>query len=134
VEAGVSNLFLVSFDDENTAFLMHTSLVRLHRHYPIEMDDVLVVARDEQSELTVYKTVGLSRSTTEQMPSASIGDEFRELLEQTVQSGTSALFALMPKSAPPRVLELLKSFKGRSSITPLTKEEAQELRLLWARL
>ena len=49
-------------------------------------------------------------------------------LGQTFQPGTSALFVLVRKVTPDKVLEELKGFKGRVLKTSLTKDKEEELR------
>jgi len=50
--------------------------------------------------------------------------------DATLTSGTSALFVLVRKSTPDKVLEALKPFagKGRVMQTSLTKDKDDELR------
>ena len=49
-------------------------------------------------------------------------------LGQTFQPGASALFVLVRKVTPDKVLEELKGFKGRVLKTSLTKDKEEELR------
>jgi uncharacterized membrane protein len=59
-----------------------------------------------------------------------IKDDFMKELGATLTSGTSALFVLVRKSTPDKVLEALKPFagKGRVMQTSLTKDKDDELR------
>jgi len=57
-----------------------------------------------------------------------ISDDFMKELGQTFQPGTSALFVLVRKVTPDKVLEELKGFKGRVLKTSLTKDKEEELR------
>jgi uncharacterized membrane protein len=57
-----------------------------------------------------------------------ISDDFMKELGKTFQPGTSALFVLVRKAAPDKVLEELKGFKGRVLKTSLTKDKEAELR------
>ncbi|RBP38070.1 putative membrane protein [Roseimicrobium gellanilyticum] len=59
-----------------------------------------------------------------------INDEFMKELGATLKEGTSALFVLVRKSTPDKVLEGLKAFAGKGRIiqTSLTKDNEQELR------
>ena len=43
----MSNLIIIAFDEENTAFAMRVELARLQKEYLIEMDVVVVVTRDD---------------------------------------------------------------------------------------
>ena len=49
-------------------------------------------------------------------------------LGQTFKPGTSALFVLVRKATPDKVLEGLKKFKGTVIQTSLTKDKEEELR------
>jgi uncharacterized membrane protein len=59
-----------------------------------------------------------------------INDQFMKDLGATITPGSSALFVLVRKSTPDKVLEGLKAFvgKGRVLQTSLTKDKEEELR------
>ncbi len=57
-----------------------------------------------------------------------ISDNFMKELGKTFTPGTSALFVLVRKATPDKVLEGLKGFKGKVIQTSLTKDEEDELR------
>ena len=59
-----------------------------------------------------------------------INDRFMKELGATVTPGSSALFVLVRKSTPDKVLEALKPFAGKGHIiqTSLTKDKEDELR------
>jgi uncharacterized membrane protein len=59
-----------------------------------------------------------------------INDQFMKELGATLTPGTSALFVLVRKSAPDKVLEGLKPFIGKAKVlqTSLTKDKEAELR------
>jgi uncharacterized membrane protein len=59
-----------------------------------------------------------------------INDEFMKGLGATLTSGTSALFVLVRKSTPDKVLEGLKPFAGKGKVlqTSLIKDKEDELR------
>ena len=57
-----------------------------------------------------------------------ISDDFMKELGETFQPETSALFVLVRKSTPDKVLEELKGFKGKVLKTSLTKDKEDELR------
>jgi uncharacterized membrane protein len=59
-----------------------------------------------------------------------INDQFMKDLGATLTPGTSALFVLVRKSTPDKVLEGLKSFVGKAKVlrTSLTKDKEDELR------
>lgn len=49
-------------------------------------------------------------------------------LGQTISPGTSALFVLVRKATPDKVLEELKQFKGKVLQTSLTTDKEEQLR------
>ena len=59
-----------------------------------------------------------------------INDQFMKDLGATIAPGTSALFVLVRKSTPDKVLEALKPFAGKGRVlqTSLTKDKEEELR------
>ena len=57
-----------------------------------------------------------------------ISDDFMKELGETLKNNTSALFVLVRKVTPDKVLEELKDFKGKVLKTSLTKDKEEELR------
>ena len=57
-----------------------------------------------------------------------ISDKFMKELGESLTPGTSALFVLVRKATPDKVLEGLKGFKGKLIQTSLTKDKEEELR------
>ena len=57
-----------------------------------------------------------------------ISNNFMKELGETLTPGSSALFVLIRKATPDKVLEQLKQFKGRVVQTSLTAEKESELR------
>ncbi|HSI14869.1 MAG TPA: DUF1269 domain-containing protein [Chthoniobacter sp.] len=59
-----------------------------------------------------------------------INDQFMKDLGATLTEGTSALFVLVRKSTPDKVLEALKPFAGKGRVlqSSLTKDKEDELR------
>jgi uncharacterized membrane protein len=59
-----------------------------------------------------------------------INDQFMKELGATLTPGTSALFVLVRKAAPDKVLDGLKPFIGKAKVlrTSLTKDKEEELR------
>jgi uncharacterized membrane protein len=57
-----------------------------------------------------------------------ISDDFMKELGETFKNNTSALFVLVRKVTPDKVLEELKGFRGKVLKTSLTKDKEEELR------
>jgi uncharacterized membrane protein len=56
----MSDLVIVAFPDEATAFEARAELVRLQKDYLIEMEDAVVVTRDEAGEVRLHQAVNLT--------------------------------------------------------------------------
>jgi uncharacterized membrane protein len=55
----MSDLIIVAFPDEATAFAAAEALVLLQKRYLIEMEDVVVVTRDEEGRVKLNQSVNL---------------------------------------------------------------------------
>ena len=58
----MSNLVVVGFDDESTAFTMRAELIKMQKDYLIEMEDVVVVTKDEKDQVKLHQAVNLTAS------------------------------------------------------------------------
>lgn len=58
----MSDLVIVAFADEATAFEVRAELVRLQKEYLIEMEDVVVVTRAEGGDVALHQAVNLTAS------------------------------------------------------------------------
>ena len=47
----MSNLVVIGFDDEHQAFEMRATLAKLQKEYLIEMEDVVVVTKDDMGKV-----------------------------------------------------------------------------------
>ncbi|AWD23480.1 DUF1269 domain-containing protein [Pseudogemmobacter blasticus] len=56
----MSDLVIVAFQDEATAFEARAELVRLQKEYLIEMEDAVVVTRNEAGEVKLHQAVNLT--------------------------------------------------------------------------
>ena len=155
----MSDLVAISFDDEHTAFEMRAELVKLQKEYLIEMDDVVVVTKDDKGKVKLHQAVNLTAAgamggtfwgmligmiflnplvgaaigagagaLSGKLRDIGISDDFMKELGKTFQPGTSALFVLVRKVTPDKVLEELKDFKGKVLKTSLTADREEELR------
>ena len=57
----MSNLVVIGFDDEHTAFEMRAALAKLQKEYLIDMEDVVVVTKDEKDKVKLHQAVKLDR-------------------------------------------------------------------------
>ena len=58
----MSDLIVVAFKDEATAFEMRAELVRLQKDYLLDMADVVIVTRNEGGEVQLHQAVNLTAS------------------------------------------------------------------------
>lgn len=55
----MADLIIVAFPDEATAFAAGEALVALQKQYLIEMEDVVIVTRDDEGRVTLNQSVNL---------------------------------------------------------------------------
>jgi uncharacterized membrane protein len=51
----MSNLVVIGFDDEHKAFELRATLAKLQKEYLIEMEDVVVVTKDEEGKVKLHQ-------------------------------------------------------------------------------
>ena len=56
----MSDLIVVSFEDEQTAFALRAELAKLQQEYLIEMDDAVVVTKDEKGKVKLHQAQNLT--------------------------------------------------------------------------
>ena len=157
----MADLIAVTFDDESTAFELRAELAKLQKEYLIDMDDVVVVTRDENGKVKLHQAVNLTAAgavggsfwglligmlflnpllgmavgagagaLSGKLTDIGIDDKFMKELGENLPKGGSALFTLVKRSTPDKVLERLEPFRGKGKImrTSLSKESEDELR------
>lgn len=154
----MSDLVVIGFEDEHTAFEMRAELVKLQKEYLIEMEDVVVVGKDGKGKVKLHQAMNLTAAgavggsfwgmligmiflnplvgaavgagagaLSGKLTDVGIDDKFMKELGETLTPGTSALFVLVRKATPDKVLEGLKGFKGKVLKTSLTIDKEEEL-------
>jgi len=154
----MSDLVVIGFDDEHTAFEMRAELVKLQKEYLIEMEDVVVVTKDGKGKVKLHQAMNLTAAgamggsfwgmligmiflnplvgaavgagagaLSGKLADVGIDDKFMQELGETLTPETSALFVLVRKVTPDKVLEGLKKFKGKVIKTSLTIDKEEEL-------
>jgi uncharacterized membrane protein len=155
----MSDLVVISFDDEHTAFEMRAALAKLQKEYLIEMEDVVVVTKNDKGKVKLHQAVNLTAAgavsggfwgmligmiflnplvgaavgagagaLSGKLRDIGISDNFMKELAETLRNDTSALFVLVRKVTPDKVLEGLKGFKGKVIQTSLSKDKEDDLR------
>ena len=155
----MSNLVVIGFDDENKAFEMRAELDKLQKDYLIDMDDDVVVTKNDKGKVKLHQSINLtaagamtggfwgmligivffnplvgvalgagSGALTGKLSDIGISDKFMKELGETITPGSSALFVLVRKATPDKVLEALKGFKGKILKSSLTADKEEALR------
>jgi len=157
----MSNLVVIAFDDEQTAFQMRSALVGLQRQYLIEMEDVVVVSKDDKGEVKLHQAINLTAAgaagggfwglligtlflnpllgvavgagagaLSGKLSDIGINDDFMKGLAESFKPGCSAVFVLVRKATPDKVVEGLAEFRGKGKLlqTSLSRDEEDSLR------
>jgi uncharacterized membrane protein len=56
----MSDLVAIAFDDSHSAFEMRAALVKMQKEFLIEMEDVVVVSKDENGKVKLHQAVSLT--------------------------------------------------------------------------
>ena len=56
----MSDLVVIGFDDETTAFEMRSALAKMQKEYLIDMEDVVVVTKDDNDNVKLHQAVNLT--------------------------------------------------------------------------
>lgn len=56
----MSDLVVIGFDDEHTAFEMRAKLAKIQKEYLIDMEDVVVVTKDGKGKVKLHQAVNLT--------------------------------------------------------------------------
>lgn len=155
----MSNLVVIAFDNEHTAFEMRAELAKMQKEYLIKMDDVVVVTKNDKGKPKLHQAVNLTAAgavggsfwgmligmiflnpllgaavgagagaLSGKLSDIGIDDNFMKELGESLKPGSSALFVLVRKATPEKVLEGLKQFNGKVIKTSLAKDDEDELR------
>jgi len=155
----MSDLVAIAYEDQQTAEQVRRTLADLSREKLIELDDAVVVTRDEKGKVRLHQAVdpvgagaaggalwggligliflmplmgvvvgaaggALAGSLTD----TGVDDNFMKELGQKLTPGTSALFLLIRKSTPDKLLPRIEHFGGHVIQTSLSDEDEQRLR------
>jgi len=157
----MSSLIVIAFPEEQLAFEMRAALAALQKEYLIEMEDVVIVTKNEKGKVKLHQATNLTAAgamtgtfwgmligmvflnpllgaavgasagaLSGAMTDLGINDKFMKELAENFKPGCSAIFVLVKKSTPDKVIERLAEFRGKGKIlqTSLTKDEEDTLR------
>jgi uncharacterized membrane protein len=153
----MSDLIVVGFKDEFKADEVMNELRKLQSQYLVDLDDAAVVVRNQEGKVKIkqaqelvaagavsgsywgillsviffnpiFALVGAAAGALSgALSDIGIDDNFMRDLGSTIEPGTSAIFVLVRKSTPDRVLEDLSKFEGKVLRTSLSKEDEAKL-------
>jgi uncharacterized membrane protein len=162
----MSELVVVGFDDPNEADRALIELQRLQKEYLVDLEDAVVVVREQDGRLRVKQSVDLvgtgaasgalwggmwgslvgllfinpliglvtgaalgagAGALSGSLADYGINDDFIRSVGQALKPGSSAIFVLVRKVQPEKVLAELSRFRGRVIRSSLSPE--QEARL-----
>ena len=153
----MSELIVISFSDEFKADEVLLDLRRLELDYLIDLEDAAIVVRNQDGKVRVKQTQELVASgaltggfwglfiglmffqpllgilgaavgaLSGALTDIGIDDNFIRELGKTIEPGTSAIFILVRKSTPDKVLEDLSKFEGKVLQTSLSHDDEEKL-------
>ncbi len=157
----MSTLIAVAFNNATDAFELRAALAKMQSQYLIEMEDAVVVTRDDAGKVQLHQAMNLvaagavsgafwgtligilflnpllgaafgagTGALSGKFTDIGINDEFMKELGSTLTAGSAAVFVLVRRSTPDKVLEGLKPFAGKGRVlqTSLTKDKEDELK------
>jgi uncharacterized membrane protein len=155
----MSDLIVIGFPNEFRADEVLLDLRKLERGYLIDLEDAVIVVRNKEGKVNVKQTQELIASgalsggfwglligliflnpllaffgaavgaISGALTDIGIDDNFIRELGNTLESGTSAIFVLVRKSTPDKVLEDLSKFEGKVLRTSLSHEDEAKLQV-----
>jgi uncharacterized membrane protein len=153
----MSDLIVVGFKDEFKADEVMNELRRLQSEYLVDLEDAAIVIRNQEGKVKIkqaqelvaagaisgsywgvllsvlffnpiFALVGAAAGALSgALSDIGIDDNFMRDLGSTIEPGTSAIFVLVRKSTPDRVLADLSKFEGKVLRTSLSKEDEAKL-------
>ena len=153
----MSDLIVIGFSDEFKADEVLLDLRKLEREYLIDLEDAAIVVRKKDGRVQIKQTqelvtagalsggfwgllmglmffeplLGILGAAVGALSGAltdiGIDDNFIQELGNTIEPGTSAIFVLVRKSTPDKVLDDLSKFEGKVLRTSLSHEDEAQL-------
>lgn len=153
----MSDLIAIGFKDEFKADEVLIDLKKMEREYLIDLEDAAIVVRNKQGKIKIKQTQELVASgalsggfwgllfgviflhpllalfgaavgaISGALTDIGIDDDFIREIGNTLEPGTSAIFVLVRKSTPDKVLEEISKFEGKVLRTSLSREDEAKL-------
>ena len=153
----MSDLIVIGFPDEFKADEVLLDLRKMEREYLIDLEDAAIVVKKKDGKVKIKQTqelvtggalsggfwglliglmffepiLGILGAAVGALSGAltdiGIDDNFIQELGNTIEPGTSAIFVLVRKSTPDKVLDDLSKFEGKVPRTSLSREDEAQL-------
>ncbi|MEG3864747.1 MULTISPECIES: DUF1269 domain-containing protein [unclassified Microcoleus] len=153
----MSDLIVIGFPDEFKADEVLLDLRKMEREYLIDLEDAAIVVKKKDGKVKIKQTqelvtggalsggfwglliglmffepiLGILGAAVGALSGAltdiGIDDNFIQELGNTIEPGTSAIFVLVRKSTPDKVLDDLSKFEGKVLRTSLSHEDEAQL-------
>jgi uncharacterized membrane protein len=146
----MSTLVVVGYDDPYMAEDIRLKLRKLQSEYLLDLEDAVVAVKDEKGKVKLHQAVNLTAdgavsggfcgsltgliclnaatgAASGALTDVGINDHFMKDLAATLIPGSSALFVLVRKVTPDKVLEELKGTGGRILKTSLSHDDEAKL-------
>jgi uncharacterized membrane protein len=157
----MSTLVAVVFDDLTTAFEMRTALFKMQKEHLIDLEDSVVVVRNEKGKTKLDQATNLTSAgaigggfwgmligliflnpllgaalgatagaLSAKFTDIGLSNQMMKDIASSFKPGSSALFVLVRRATPDKVLAGLKEFSGRGKVfqTSLNKDDEATLR------
>jgi uncharacterized membrane protein len=155
----MSNLVAIAYPDRETAEDVLSTLGRLQTEHSIELEDAVIVYRDEKGKIKLHQThntaavgaaggalwgglIGLlffvplfgiavgaaTGAAAGALTDVGIDDDFMRELGEKLGPGNAAVFVLVHRSTPDKVLPEIAPFGGEVIQTSLDDEAEERLR------
>jgi uncharacterized membrane protein len=155
----MSTLVVIDYESEVKAEEVRLALLKMQRDYLIDLEDAVVVVRDENGKVKLRQLYNLTvagmasggfwgaligliflnplfgfaigaaaGAISGALRDVGIDDNFMKQLGQTLKPGTAALFVLIRRMTPDKVLEEIQKFGGTLIKTNLSNENEAKLR------
>ncbi len=155
----MSDLIVIAYDDETTAFTVRDRLTKLTKEHVIELEDLVVVVHHQNGKTEIKQAANLAGmgalsgafwglligliffmpvfglaigaiagALAGKLSDYGIDDKFIKEVAENVQPGNSAVFLLIKKMTPDKVIDAIREYHGTVIRTSLSEEEEAKLR------
>ena len=157
----MSTLVAVVFDDQTTAFEMRTALLRMQKEHLVDLEDSVVVTKNEKGKVKLDQAVNLTSAgaigggfwgaligliflnpllgaalgatagaVSAKFTDLGLNNQMMKDIASSFKPGSSALFVLVRRATPDKLMAGLKEFAGKGRVfqTSLAKDDEAALR------